>query len=202
MIARAPQPARAIVVGGSAGALDALRAILPALPGEFTIPIALVVHVQPDKPSYLAHILAGLCALRVKEAEDKEAAAPGTVYLAPPNYHLLIERDRTFSLSVDAPVHYSRPSIDVVFESAADAYGRELVGVLLTGASADGAEGLRTIHQAGGTTVVQSPETAASRTMPEAALRLFTPDQVLPLHAIGPFLAGLSPSAEATKEAP
>jgi two-component system chemotaxis response regulator CheB len=202
MIARAPQPVRAIVVGGSAGALEALRAILPAFPAEFAIPIALVVHVQPDKPSYLAPLLADLCALRVKEAEDKEPAAPGTVYLAPPNYHLLIERDRTFSLSFDAPVHYSRPSIDVVFESAADAYGPELVGVLLTGASADGAEGLRAIHRAGGTTVVQSLETAAARTMPEAALRLFTPDQVLPLLAIGPFLAGLPPRTEAMKGAP
>lgn len=190
-----PPHVRAIVAGGSAGALDVLRAILPSLPARFRIPIAIVVHVPPDKPSYLAEVLSGVCALRVKEAEDKEPVAPGAIYLAPPNYHLLIERGHTFALSVDAPVHYSRPAIDVTFESAADAYGPELLGLLLTGASADGAQGLASIQRAGGTIVVQSPDSAAARTMPEAALQLAIPDHVLPVHAIGPFLASLDTAA-------
>jgi len=179
----------AIVVGGSAGALDALSTILPALPGDFPIPIAVVMHVSPDGATLLAPVLASRCALAVKEAEDKEPIAPGTVYLAPANYHLLIENDRWFSLSVDELVHYSRPAIDVLFESAADAYGPALLGILLTGANHDGARGMAAIHKAGGATIVQSPATAQAPTMPEAALRLFRPDLVLPLAEIGPYLA-------------
>src|SRR6185295_17693296 len=105
----------AIVAGGSAGALDALNQILPCLPAAFPIPIALVLHVHPSKPSHLAHVLGLRCALAVKEAEDKEPLAPATIYVAPPNYHLLVERDRTCALSVDEPVHFSSPAIDVLF---------------------------------------------------------------------------------------
>jgi len=132
-------------------------------------------------------------ALVVKEAEDKEPLVPCTVYLAPPNYHLLVEAQRHFSLSVDDPVLFSRPAIDVLFDSAADAFGPALVGLLLTGASEDGARGLARIQRAGGLALVQAPSTAAVRTMPEAALRLFSPDHVLPLDEIGPFLARLDP---------
>jgi len=178
----------AIVVGGSAGALDALNAILPALPGDFPIPIAVVLHVSADGAPLLISVLASRCALAIKEAEDKEPIAPGTVYIAPANYHLLVENDRWFSLSVDELVHYSRPSIDVLFESAADAYGPALLGVLLTGANQDGARGLAAIQKAGGATIVQSPATAHVPTMPEAALRLIRPDLVLPLAEIGPYL--------------
>ena len=144
----------AIVVGGSAGALHALAAILPALPPSFSIPMALVLHMARERPSYLAELLGAKCALPVKEAEDKEPIAPAMIYLAPPNYHLLIEKERCFSLSVDAPVNYSRPAIDVLFESAAEAYGSALAGLLLSGANEDGASGLARIKKAGGTTLV------------------------------------------------
>ena len=182
---------RAIVVGGSAGALDALHQILPALPAGFPIPIALVLHVHPSKPSYLARVLGARCALTVKEAEDKEPIAPAMLYLAPPNYHLLVERRGCFSLSVDDPVLFSRPAIDVLFESAADAFGPALAGLLLSGGSEDGARGLAEIKAKGGLTVVQAPSTASVPIMPEAALRLAVIDQVLPLAEIGLFLARL-----------
>jgi two-component system, chemotaxis family, protein-glutamate methylesterase/glutaminase len=187
----------AIVIGGSAGALDALAQILPALPLAFPLPIALVLHVHPTKPSHLARVLGVRCALPVKEAEDKEPIAGATVYLAPPNYHLLVEQRRCFSLSVDDPVLFYRPAIDVLFESAADAFGPGLVGVLLSGGSEDGARGIAQIHRNGGLTVVQAPSTAAVPTMPNAALRLATADHVLPLADIGPFLASLSSASPA-----
>jgi two-component system, chemotaxis family, protein-glutamate methylesterase/glutaminase len=182
----------AIVMGGSAGALDALNQILPALPREFPIPIALVVHVHPAKPSHLARLLGTRCALRVKEAEDKEPLAPATLYLAPPNYHLLLEREGCFSLSVDEPVLFSRPSIDVLFESAADALGSAAAAVLLTGGSEDGARGLARIKANGGLTMVQAPSTASVPIMPQAALRLALVDHILALPDIGPFLAALA----------
>jgi len=188
------QHIEAIVAGGSAGALEALRSIVNALPAGFPIPIAVVVHVPPHRRSYLSEVLAARSAVTVKEAEDKEPLAPGTIYLAPPNYHLLIERKRRFSLSVDDLVHYSRPSIDVLFDSAAWAYGPALAGVLLTGANEDGARGMASIRNAGGTTIVQAPETAEAPTMPEAALRLGPADQVLSPADIGAFLARLGRS--------
>jgi two-component system chemotaxis response regulator CheB len=181
--------------------LDALGKILPLLPAAFPIPIALVVHVHPTKPSHLAPLLAARCALAVKEAEDKEPFAPGTIYVAPPNYHLLVERRGCFSLSVDDPVLFSRPAIDVLFESAGDAFGPALVGLLLTGGSEDGARGLAHIKRNGGLTIVQAPSTASVPTMPEAALRLAQVDYVLPLSEIGSFLAGLAPAAAALPEA-
>lgn len=184
----------AIVIGGSAGALDVLEAVLPDLPAEFPLPIAVVIHVPADKPSYLIDVLRRRCALAVKEPEDKQPLAPATVYIAPPNYHLLIEKRRCFSLSMDEPVRFSRPAIDVLFESAADAYGANLAGLLLTGANDDGARGLVRIHGAGGLTLVQSPATARVAAMPIAALALVRPDHVLPVQAIGPFLAGLAPA--------
>jgi two-component system, chemotaxis family, protein-glutamate methylesterase/glutaminase len=185
------QTIEAIVIGGSAGALVALSDILPALPAEFPIPVALVLHVPPDRPNLLVEVLGSRTPLRVKEAEDKEMLVGGTLYLAPPNYHLLIERRRCFSLSVDELVHFSRPAIDVLFESAADAYGPAVAGLLLTGANEDGAQGLSRIEEAGGLALVQSPDTALVRTMPDAALRLLKSHHLLPLDAIGPFLARL-----------
>jgi two-component system chemotaxis response regulator CheB len=190
----APRPIEAIVMGASAGGLEALSTILPALPAGFPIPVACVLHMLPGKPSHLVEVLSGRSALAMKEAEDKEPIARATVYFAPPNYHLLIEKQRCFSLSVDDPIHFSRPSIDVLFESAADAYGPALVGVLLTGANEDGAKGIARIKDAGGMTVVQSLETAFVRTMPEAALRATEVDHVLPIGDIGPFLARLDMS--------
>jgi two-component system chemotaxis response regulator CheB len=189
----------AIAMGGSAGAIDALGELLPALPADFALPLVLVLvlHLPPAAPNRIPELLRAKCAgLRIKEAEDKEPLEPGTLYVAPPGYHLLIERRRCFSLSVDEPVHFSRPSIDVLFESAADAYGPALVGVLLAGGSEDGARGLAQICAAGGSALVQSPETAAAPTMPRAALQLGIPLQTLPPGEIGARLARLqSPSA-------
>lgn len=183
---------QAVVIGGSAGALDGLRSILPVLPATFPLPIAVVVHLLSSKPSGLADVLGEGCALAVREADDKERFAPGTVYLASPNYHLLIEKDGHLSLSVDPLVNFSRPAIDVLFESAAEAFGPALLGVLLSGANEDGARGLSRIHAAGGTTVVQSPDSALARQMPEAALRLFQPDYVVPFAEMAQLLRGLA----------
>ncbi len=186
----------AIVVGGSAGALEALAHIVPALPGTLPVPVAVVLHMLPRRPSGLCAVLGELTPLRVKEAEDKEPLAPGTLYLASPNYHLLVEREHCFSLSMDEPVLFSRPSIDVLFDSAADAYGPTLCGVLLSGANEDGAAGLKHIHDAGGTTVVQAPHSATSRQMPAAALAAFAVDHVTTPDRIGPLLELLAAGGE------
>ena len=166
---------RAVVIGGSAGALNVLREILRALERPARAPVVVVLHVPPRAPDTFAELLSRECALAVKQAEDKEPLEAGTVYLAPPGYHLLIESHGAFALSIDPPVHFSRPSIDVLFESAADAYGRQLLAILLSGASSDGAAGLQEVHAAGGLTAVQAPGSAESNTMPAAALSLFEP---------------------------
>ena len=139
----------AIVIGGSAGALEALGRLLPALPADMSVAVAIVVHLPPTRPSHLAEVLGGKTRLPVKEVEDKEPVVPGTVYVAPPGYHLLIEKGRTFALSTDDLVHFSRPAIDVLFESAAEVYGDRLAGIILTGANADGARGLLAIKRRG-----------------------------------------------------
>jgi two-component system chemotaxis response regulator CheB len=182
----------AIVIGGSAGALDALLAILPALPEEVSCPIVIVLHLPPAQPSVVPEILSRVCARAVHEAEDKAPLRDNTIYVAAPNYHLLIERNRSLSLSIDEPVHHSRPAIDVLFESAADAYGPAVAGLVLSGANQDGAEGLCQIRQAGGVAIVQAPATASSPTMPEAAMRRVGPStHVVPLVDLGAFLASL-----------
>ncbi|HSR97679.1 MAG TPA: chemotaxis protein CheB [Kofleriaceae bacterium] len=178
----------AIVIGGSSGALDALSIILPALPARFTIPIAIVIHVPPNRPSLLASVLGSRCALRVREVEDKEPVAPATVFVAPPNYHLLLERQRTFALSIDAPIHYSRPAIDALFESAAEAYGEALLAVLLAGANEDGARGAHRVKAMGGTVVVQEPSSTHAPEMPKAAMRAAPVDSVLAPQGIAEFL--------------
>ena len=160
MSAVAPE---AVVIGASAGALEALSNLLPALPADYRLPILIVVHLPPDKTSLLAELLRARCAIRVREAEDKEPIEPGVAYFAPPDYHLLVEQDKRLSLSDDEPVLFSRPSIDVLFESAADAYGGGLIGVVLTGANSDGANGLRAVVEAGGVAVVQKPGSAPMR---------------------------------------
>ena len=146
---------RAVVIGASAGAVQALLAILPILPADYPLPILIAVHVPPDRGNGLVPLLQASCALAVLEAEDKERVLPGTVYFAPPDYHLLVERDGGLALSSDEPVNYSRPSIDVLFESAADAYGAGLIGVVLTGANNDGAAGLRAVMERGGEAFVE-----------------------------------------------
>jgi two-component system chemotaxis response regulator CheB len=160
-----------IGIGASAGALDALNELLPRLPAGFIAPIVVVVHV-PAGGSSLPQLFDATCGLRVCEALDKDVMEPGCVYFAPPDYHLLIERDRTLALSVDQPEHFSRPSIDVLFESAAHAFGHRVLGILWSGASADGALGLATIRRRGGLTWVQTPASSRVAAMPEAALAL------------------------------
>jgi len=178
----------AVVIGASAGALEALSSILPALPAQFCLPVLVVVHVPPDKRSVMAELFRAKCHLRVEEAEDKQAIEPGTIYFAPPDYHLLVEIDKTIALSSDEPVLFSRPSIDVLFESAADAYGPALVAIILTGANQDGAKGLQAVGAAGGVALVQNPTTAFARAMPEAAIERCPAAHVMSLAAIGDYL--------------
>ena len=159
-----------VVIGGSAGAIDVLRSILSQLPVGFPAAVAVVIHIPPHGPSLLPEVLATPGSPPMKVAEDKEPIVPGTIYFAPPDYHLLVETGRTFALSLDERVHFSRPAIDVWFESAAAAYGERLVGVILSGANADGARGLRAVADAGGMTLVQSLESSEMIAMPAAAL--------------------------------
>ncbi|MUZ65050.1 chemotaxis protein CheB [Agrobacterium vitis] len=178
----------AIVIGASAGALEALSAILPALPGDFRLPIIVVVHVPPDKRSVMAELFQAKCQLASREAEDKEPLAGGTIYFAPPDYHLLVEADKSLALSSDEPVLFSRPSIDVLFESAADAYGPALIAIVLTGANSDGAKGLQAVVDAGGAALVQDPAGAFASAMPEAAIQLCPSARALSLDAIAEYL--------------
>lgn len=162
---------QAVAVGCSTGGLAALERFLPFLPADFPAVVVVVMHTAPESRNLLVDLLARRCAMAVKEAEEKEIARPGKIYIAPPGYHLLVEDDRSFSLSVDAKVCYARPSLDVLFETAADAWGSHLVGIVLTGANNDGSAGLHAIGAAGGLCLVQEPTSAEARTMPEAALK-------------------------------
>lgn len=185
---------KAIVIGASAGALEVLSSILPVLPENYPAAILIVVHIPPDRPSLLAELLGAKCRVQVKEADDKEPVRAGTAYIAPPDYHLLVERDHRLSLSTEEPVRYSRPSVDVLFESAADAYGPDLVGVVLTGANDDGARGLNTVIAAGGVGLVQNPGTAYARAMPEAALSRCPTADTLTIEEITEYLLALGRS--------
>jgi two-component system chemotaxis response regulator CheB len=178
----------AVVIGASAGALEALTNLLPGLPAEYRLPILIVVHLPADRTSLLAQLLRARCAIRVHEAEDKEPIEPGVAYFAPPDYHLLVEQNKRLSLSGDEPVLFSRPSIDVLFESAADAYGGGLIGVVLTGANGDGANGLRAVVEAGGVAVVQEPGSAYASAMPLAAIAACPDARVLPVKEIAAYL--------------
>jgi two-component system chemotaxis response regulator CheB len=180
-----------IVVGTSLGGLNALSALLGPLPVTIGVPVAVVQHRGPQRDSGLAALLGRRTALPVVDAEDKMALEPGTVHLAPPDYHLLIEARGCLALSTDPPVRSARPSIDVLFESAAHVYGRRVVGVILTGASVDGSDGVRVIAARGGQTVVEDPNTAESSTMPAAALAANPQSVVLPLASIPAYLVAL-----------
>jgi two-component system, chemotaxis family, protein-glutamate methylesterase/glutaminase len=175
---------RLIVIGVSAGGLRALQKIFTTLSRNFKIPILINQHLPRDRPSSLATILQAWSHLVVKEADDKERIFSGTVYIAPPAYHLLVERNHTLSLSMDDPENHARPSADVLFESAADAFGKQLIGIVLTGASEDGARGLLQIKNRGGTIMVQSPFEAEAQTMPLAAIRLTQTQNILTLEEI------------------
>ena len=219
----------AIVIGASAGGVEALSALLPALPASLEAPVFIVLHLPRERPSLLAEIFSAKCALPVREADDKEPVEAGTVYFAPTDYHLMVDRlhqpwlaaptsvgtvgaidrlgvastarsgsaDPTWqiALSTDEPVHYSRPSIDVLFESAAEAYRDRLLAIVLTGANQDGAEGLAAVHAARGITVVQSPDEAQSPLMPASAIKRVQPDHVLLLNGIATLLRTLGGGA-------
>jgi len=181
----------AAVIGASAGGIDALLALFDALPAPWRLPMVAVLHLPDVRDSRLCDIFAQRLTLPVREAADKAPVAAGTLHFAPPGYHLSIERDRHFSLSCEPPVLFSRPSIDVLMASAADAYGPALAGFLLTGANEDGAAGLAAIHAAGGLTAVQDPREALVGTMPRAALAAHRPDAVLALRELRDLLVQL-----------
>jgi len=174
----------AVAIGCSTGGLNALERILPALPGEFPAALIVVMHTAPESRSLLVELLGKRCRLPVREAQEGGEILPGTIYVAPPAYHLLVEDDRTFSLSTDAKVSYARPSVDVLFESAAHAYGERLIGVILTGANHDGSAGLRAVAEAGGLCLVQDPAGAEAHTMPESALAASAAARSVPLDKI------------------
>ncbi|WP_449447020.1 chemotaxis protein CheB [Thermomonas brevis] len=172
---------KAIVVGASAGGVVAVRTLLAGLPGNFPCAVLVVIHLPRDRPSQLAELMASAAALPVAEAEDKQPIAPGQVLLAPPDYHLMVEDTGHVALSTDAPQLYSMPSIDVLFESAAHAWRHELLAIVLTGASADGAQGAVAVRRAGGRVWVQDPDEAEMPVMPAAALAAAGADAVLTL---------------------
>ena len=189
------RPVDAIVIGASAGGVEALLELLPALRPGLDVPVLVVLHLPRKRPSLLTGLFAPRCALPVREAADNEPVRGGTIYFAPPDYHLLVDRGPRLALSDDDLVHFSRPSIDVLFESAADVYRQQLVGIVLTGASADGAAGLRAVRRRGGVTFVQRPDTAYCPVMPASAAPHCEPGHVLPLAAIAQQLAALAPAA-------
>jgi two-component system, chemotaxis family, protein-glutamate methylesterase/glutaminase len=180
-----------VVIGTSAGGVDALSALLPALPADAQPAVFVVIHLPRERPSLLADLFGAKCAAPVREAQDKEPVEPGTVYFAPPDYHLLLDAGPQLALSADELVNFSRPSVDVLFESAADVYGPRLLGVVLTGASQDGAAGLAAVQRAGGRAVVQRPDTAQVPLMAEAALQRTPSAAVLSLAEIADLLAAL-----------
>jgi two-component system chemotaxis response regulator CheB len=182
----------AVVIGTSAGGVEALLVLLPALPAGLRAPVFVVLHLPRERPSLLVDIFGPKCAVPVREAVDKEPIAAGTVYFAPPDYHLLIDDGPTIALSDDEPVHHSRPSVDVLFESAADAFGPGALAILLTGANEDGAAGVAAIRDAGGVVVVQDPEEAYAPAMVAAALARGPVHHRLRLADIARLLRGLA----------
>jgi two-component system, chemotaxis family, protein-glutamate methylesterase/glutaminase len=183
---------RVVVIGASVGGLEALKQVLGALPVDYPWPVIVLLHTSAGyRGTRLDTLLAQRCALPVREAEARRPLEAGVVHIAPAGYHLLVEQDLRFSLSVDEKVSYVRPSADVLFESLAEAVGAGAVGVILTGANDDGAAGLAAIRARGGLAIVQDPAGAQAPQMPQAALRMAGADQVLSLEAIGARLAAL-----------
>ncbi|MCC5083767.1 chemotaxis protein CheB [Xanthomonas campestris] len=174
----------AIVIGASAGGVMALQTLLSGLPATLPMPVLVVLHLPRDRPSQVAELLDARCALPVREAIDKQPLQAGTVTIAPPDYHLLVEGRDSLALSMDAPVLFSRPAIDPLFESAADVFGQRLLAILLTGASSDGSAGVAAVRTAGGSAWIQRPDDAASPLMPASALAHAGADAVLSLQAI------------------
>ena len=181
-----------VLIGTSAGGIDALRQLFSFLPKGFHLPLVIVQHLPEDAHFDLDLLFSRQTQLLLSEAHDKVKVLPGHIYFAPPGYHLLIEKDQTLSVSLDEKVHFARPSIDVLFDSAARSLGQSALGILLTGASQDGAEGLQLMKESGALTCVQDPASAQVPYMPEAALNIMTPDWVLDLKGIAAKLSQLS----------
>ncbi|MDB5800522.1 MAG: chemotaxis protein CheB [Rhodocyclales bacterium] len=181
----------AIVIGTSAGGVEALSVLLPALPATLRAAVFIVMHLPRERPSLLAEIFRAKCACPVSEAQDKEPVLPGSVYFAPPDYHLLIDKGPHLALSTDELVNYSRPAIDVLFESAADIYRERLLGIILTGANQDGAAGLKAVHRLGGTALVQRPDSAQASLMPQSAIAQCPTAHVLSLEQMADLLRTL-----------
>ena len=193
-------PYELVVIGASVGGLEAVGRVLAGLPEGFALPIAVAQHRAPSSADGdLPSMWQRETALRVCEPEDKTPIAPGTVYVAPADYHLMVETRGQFALSTDAPVLWARPSIDVLFQTAADAYGEGVIGVILTGASHDGSAGLSAIRRRGGCALVQKPSTAECDVMPSAALAATNVNHVLELGEVGRILAALAPRAAAAR---
>ncbi len=182
----------AIVIGTSAGGVEALTRLLPQIPATLAAAVLIVVHVPRERPSLLTDIFRAKCKLRVEEAVDKADIKPGCIYFATPDYHMLVDTGPQIALSVDDVVQYSRPSIDVLFESAGDIYGTHLLGVLLTGGNEDGAAGMAYIARCGGTTIVQEPAEALAAAMPNGALKIMKPTHVLRLDDIRDLIISLA----------
>lgn len=185
----------AVVIGASAGGIEALMRMLPALPGRLAVPVFIVIHLPRERPSLLAALFGARCAAPVREAEDKLPVEIGTIYFAPPDYHLLLDKGPSLALSADEPVNYSRPAIDILFESAIDVYGTRLAAIVLTGANEDGAAGIAAVQRAGGIAIVEDPKTALVPAMPAAALKRIAADFVLPLDEIIALLRTIDGSA-------
>ncbi len=175
---------KALVIGTSYGGLEALKKIIPYFPKDFPLAILIVLHIGDNNNDHFINYLNNHCNLFVKEAEDKEIIKAGTIYFAPPNYHLLVDDNSQIALSIDSRIHHSRPSIDVLFESAAWHYQNKLIGVLLTGLNQDGALGLKEIQEFGGLTIVENPNNAMASIMPASAIKLIKPDFILEIDQI------------------
>ena len=184
MSAQIDRPLQAVAIGASFGGVEALRKVLPALAPGCGLSVFVVLHLPRDRDSLLVEIFTPLCRLAVREVMDKDPVAPDTIYFAPPNYHLLVDHGPQLALSMDEPVEFSRPSISVLFETAAAVYGERLLGAILTGAGSDGSEGMAAIHAAGGLTLIQQPDSARMPTMPASALQRAGADFVLTLDEI------------------
>lgn len=181
----------AIVIGVSAGGMNALKVMFSILPKDFNLPIIIVQHISPRSDNQWIKLLNDKSNLYMKEADEKEKIEHGIVYIAPPNYHLLIEKNKTFSLTIDERVNYARPSIDVLFESAAEVYKNKLIGVVLTGSSSDGTNGIKRIKECAGLAIIQNPKTAESHYMPASAIAAVKPDYILSLEDITDLLVKL-----------
>ncbi len=182
----------AVVVGGSTGSIEVLLKVLPSLPFPLSFALIIVLHRKNTADSTLANLLSLKTNNPLREVDDKDSVRPGTIYLAPADYHLLIERDKVFSLDDSEKINYSRPSIDVTFESAADVYGSSLVGILLSGANADGTTGLKSIKKAGGILIAQQPESALVAFMPQQAILHTSIDFILDIPELIDFIKSIN----------